>query len=107
MVQAKLVEYGIVHYFNPIKTSANFGWRKPNQRIFLETARVLDLPPAACAYVGDTISRDVAGARRSGYGLAIQIKSFLTAKSDKETDVEPPDAVVHDLMQVVDLVTKS
>ncbi len=42
---------------------------------------------------------------RSSYGLAIQIKSFLTAVSDKETDVEPPDAVVTDLCQVVDLVT--
>jgi putative hydrolase of the HAD superfamily len=66
---------------------------------------VLELPPVACAYVGDTISRDVAGARRSGYGLAIQIKSFLTATSDRPTDVEPPDAVIHNLMQIVDLIT--
>jgi len=107
MVQAKLEEYGIARYFDPILTSSNFGWRKPNERIFLEAARLMGCAPAECAYVGDTISRDVSGARRSGYGLAIQIKSFLTDKADKETDTEPPDAVIHDLMQVVDLVSHS
>ena len=105
MVQVKLEEYGIAHYFDPVVTSSNFGWRKPNERIFLETARLMNLSPAECAYVGDTISRDVSGARRSGYGLAIQIKSFLTDKADKATDIEAPDAVIHDLMQVVGLVT--
>ncbi len=85
-------------------TSSNFGWRKPNERIFLETARLLDVAPAECVYVGDTISRDISGARRAGYGLAIQIESFLTAKADKATDVAQPDAVVRNLMDIVDLV---
>ena len=99
--RSKLAEYGIARYFDPILTSSNFGWRKPNERIFLECARLLGLPPAGCAYVGDTISRDVIGARRAGYGLAIQIKSFLTTKADKETDVEQPDAIIRDLWEVV------
>ncbi len=101
MVQVKLEEYGIAHFFDPILTSSNFGWRKPNARIFLECASRLGLPPAECAYVGDTVSRDVIGARRAGYGLAIQIKSFLTTKADKATDVEPPDAIIRDLWEVV------
>jgi putative hydrolase of the HAD superfamily len=86
-------------------TSSAFGYRKPNPRIFWEATRQMDLPPAACAYVGDTISRDVAGARRAGYGLSIQIKSFLTSRSDRETDVQAPDAVVRTLDEVVDVVT--
>jgi putative hydrolase of the HAD superfamily len=105
MVQVKLEEYGLAHYFDPVITSSNFGWRKPNERIFLETARLMGAPPAGCAYVGDTVSRDVCGARRAGYALAIQIKSFLTDKADKETDIEPPDTVIHDLRQVVSWVT--
>ena len=104
MVQVKLEEYGIARYFDPILTSSNFGWRKPNERIFIECASRLGLPPAECAYVGDTISRDVSGARRAGYGLAIQIKSFLTTKADKETDVEPPDAIIQDLREVLDVI---
>ncbi len=104
LVQRKLAEYGIAHYFDPVVTSSNLGWRKPNARIFKETARLMQLPPAACAYVGDTVSRDVIGARRAGYGLAIQIKSFLTDKADHGTGGALPDAVIHDLMQVVNLV---
>jgi putative hydrolase of the HAD superfamily len=103
-VPHSLAEYELAHYFQVVLMSAASGWRKPNLRIFLEAARQLDLPPAACAYTGDTVSRDVIGARRAGYGLVIQIKSFLTTVSDGEKDVESPDAVVENLMQVVDLI---
>jgi len=106
-VEHSLRTYGIAQYFAPVLTSARFGCRKPNARIFLEAARLMDLPPADCAYVGDTVSRDVIGAQRAGYGLAIQIKSFLTDKADRGRDGATPDAVIENLMQVVDLVGRS
>lgn len=102
-VPHQLTAYGIRDNFQVVLASSVFGWRKPSARIFLEAARQLHVAPAECAYVGDTVSRDVIGARRAGYALAIQIKSFLTARSDRATDVEPPDAVVENLAQVVDL----
>jgi len=105
IVRQNLVAHGVAHYFDPVVTSAGFGWRKPNASIFLEAARLMGLPPAACAYVGDTVSRDVIGARRAGYGLVIQIKSFLTDKADRGTVSVPPDAVIHDLRQIINLVT--
>lgn len=103
-VPHNLAAYGLTHYFAAVVTSVALGWRKPNPRIFLEAARRLAVPPAACAYVGDTVSRDVVGARRAGYGLVIQIKSFLTTLSDGAHDTEPPDAIVQNLMQVVELI---
>jgi len=108
-VPLNLQAYGIAGYFGPVITSSSLGWRKPNPRIFQEAARLMGLPPAACAYVGDTISRDVIGSRRAGYGLAIQIKSFLTGKADEAipTDAVQPDAVIRDLTQVVGLVTRN
>ncbi|MDE3088314.1 MAG: HAD family hydrolase [Chloroflexota bacterium] len=106
-VPLNLKAYGLEHYFDAVVISSGLGWRKPNARIFLEAAHQLGLAPAACAYVGDTVSRDVAGARRAGYGLSIQIKSFLTEKADRGTDTEKPDAVISDLMQVIDVVTKA
>ena len=103
-VPHSLAEYGIAAYFGAVLASSAFGWRKPNPRIFLEGARRLNVSPSECAYVGDTISRDVIGTRRAGFGLAIQIKSFLTKRSDETTHDETPDAIVQDLLQVVDLV---
>jgi putative hydrolase of the HAD superfamily len=105
LVPCKLAEYDIAHYFDPVVTSASLGWRKPNERIFAEAARLLQLPPRACAYVGDTVSRDVIGARRASYGSVLQIKSFLTAKSDWGTGSVPPDAVIQDLRQITELVS--
>ena len=105
MVPCKLVEYGLAGYFDPVLTSSEFGWRKPNASIFEEAARLMQFPPVACAYVGDTISRDVIGARRAGYGLAIQIRSFLTDKSDRGTEGLLPDAVIRDLMEIVEVVS--
>lgn len=105
LVPYNLTEYGIRNFFEVVLTSCEFGWRKPSPRIFLEMTRLLNLVPAECAYVGDTISRDVVGARRAGYALAIQIKSFLTKQADRATDVEPPDAVIESLIQVAELVT--
>ncbi len=106
IVQQNLVRYGVAHYFDPVVTSAGFGQRKPNASIFLEAGRLMGLPPAACAYVGDTVSRDVIGARRAGYGLAIQIKSFLTDKADRGTEGVQPDAIIHDLTEVTSLVAQ-
>ena len=104
LVPTKLADYGIAHYFDPVLTSASLGWRKPNARIFEEATRRMQLPAQACAYVGDTVSRDVIGARRAGYGLVFQIRSFLTGKSDSGTEGVAPDATIQDLSQLLDLV---
>ncbi len=104
-VPFSLQTYGLANCFDVVIMSSIQGYRKPNPQIFIDAVQKLDASPAACAYVGDTISRDVIGARRAGYGLAIQIKSFLTSKADRGTERERPDAVVENLLQVVDLVT--
>jgi putative hydrolase of the HAD superfamily len=103
-VPHKLVEYGIDSYFQVVITSAQFHWRKPNSRIFIEAARSLGVSPIQCAYVGDTISRDIVGARQAGYALAIQIKSSSSRDADGAVETTQPDALVVNLMQVVDLV---
>lgn len=105
LVPQKLASYGIAGFFDPVITSSGFGYRKPHPRIFHEAAARMGLPPAACAYVGDTVSRDVAGARAAGYGLAIQIRSFLTDKSDGDIEEPAPDVVIRDLREIIAVVT--
>lgn len=105
-VPHNLATYGLDRYFDVMVTSAMAGRRKPDPRIFLKAADRLGVPPAACAFVGDTVSRDVVGARRASYGLVIQIKSFLTDRSDRGAYVEAPDAVITDLREVFPLLTR-
>lgn len=105
-VQLNLSAYSIDHFFNPVVTSSAMGIRKPHPGLFHEAAWVMDVLPAACAYVGDTISRDVAGARRARYGLAIQIRSPLTDDADRGDESERPDAVITNLREIIPLVTE-
>ena len=73
-VPANLKAYGIYEYFDPIVLSSEYGRRKPDPAIFHYAARLASVPASKCAYVGDRIARDIDGARRAGFGLAVQIQ---------------------------------
>lgn len=74
LVPANLEQYGIIHYFDPIVLSSGYGRRKPDPAIFHYAARLANIPASRCLYVGDRISRDIVGARKAGYRLAVQIR---------------------------------
>ena len=101
-VPGKLEEYGIKHFFAPIVMSSIYGRRKPDPAIFHHAASLAGVPTGACAHVGDRIVRDIMGARRAGYRLAIQIRHDT---SDGERDDGPsPDAVLDNMMELVDVL---
>jgi putative hydrolase of the HAD superfamily len=77
-----LHQYGIHHHFSSVYLSVTSGFRKPHPEIFLAAARDLGALPDECVYVGDTISRDVRGARLAGYAASVRIESLLSAGSD-------------------------
>lgn len=99
-----LDSYGIRDYFDPIVLSVVYGLRKPHPHIFLHAANLSGVAPESCAYVGDTVSRDVLGARRAGFGLVVQIPSFLSSQVDKGDEGIEPDARINDLRELLDLV---
>ncbi|MCJ7694204.1 MAG: HAD family hydrolase, partial [Anaerolineaceae bacterium] len=66
--------YGIYDYFEHIILSSEYGHRKPDPSIFYYAASLAKLPTGECAYIGDKINRDILGAKRAGYSLAVQIK---------------------------------
>ncbi|MDR0623301.1 MAG: HAD-IA family hydrolase [Treponema sp.] len=81
-VIGSLHQYGIDHYFSSVYISVTSGFRKPHPELFLAAARDLGALPEECVYVGDTISRDVRGARLAGYAATLRIESLLSAGSD-------------------------
>ncbi len=100
-----LHEYGLHQYFSAFCLSSLSGYRKPHAQLFLATAADLGVLPSECVYVGDTISRDVRGARASGYGASVRIQSHLTVASDSpyvKID-EEADYLVKDLLEILDL----
>jgi putative hydrolase of the HAD superfamily len=101
-VPTNLEQYGIHHYFDPIVLSSEYGRRKPDPAIFHQAARLANVPTSQCAYVGDRIARDILGAKRAGFYMAIQI---LHDYDHGERDEGPaPDAIITDLTELVDIL---
>lgn len=75
-----LEAYGIREYFQDVTLSSVTGYRKPHPSIFQIALRQIQSAPENCIYVGDTLSRDVIGAKQQNFGAAVQIRSFLSAQ---------------------------
>jgi putative hydrolase of the HAD superfamily len=100
-----LQQYGIKEFFNPIVLSSVYSRRKPDPAIFHHAARLSNSPTSECIFIGDRISRDIVGAKRAGFKLAIQIShEFDHGESD---DGVSPDAVIHNMTELLDLVRQN
>ncbi len=98
-VPLNLTQYGIKHYFDPIVLSSEYKRRKPDPSIFHYAARLSNSPASECIYIGDRISRDILGARRAGYRLAIQIKhAFNHGEADEGAT---PDLILNDMTELL------
>jgi putative hydrolase of the HAD superfamily len=101
-VPVNLAQYGIREYFDPIVLSGEYGRRKPDPAIFHHAARLANVPTGGCVYVGDRIARDILGARRAGFKLAIQIRHDYKHGED-DTGAEP-DAIIGQMTELLDLL---
>jgi HAD superfamily hydrolase (TIGR01509 family) len=101
-VPTNLKEYGIIDYFHPIVLSSEYGCRKPDPAIFHYAARLANVPTSQCVYVGDRVARDIEGARRAGFGLAIQIRHDFAHGEDDHGAT--PDAVIENLTEVLEIL---
>lgn len=99
LVPASLEKYGIVHYFNPVVLSSEHGRRKPDPAIFHYAARLANVPASSCLYVGDLISRDIVGAHKAGFRLAVQIRHNF--KQGEPDDGAVPDAVIDNMCELL------
>jgi putative hydrolase of the HAD superfamily len=102
LVPENLDRYGIRHYFDPIVLSSEYGRRKPDPAIFHYAARLANVPTSECLYIGDRIARDIVGARRAGFGLAVQIINDFD--HGEEDDGAEPDAVITRMTELLDIL---
>jgi putative hydrolase of the HAD superfamily len=65
-VRGLLERAGLSPFLEIVVDSSEVGFEKPDPRIFQAATARLDLPPSACAYIGDIYEIDVLGARGAG-----------------------------------------
>lgn len=103
-VPENLKQYGILDYFSLIVLSSEYGRRKPDASIFYYAARQANLPTSSCIYVGDKINRDVLGAKRANFRLAIKINhEFDTDLKDEGAE---PDALINNMEELIPLLER-
>jgi putative hydrolase of the HAD superfamily len=62
----ELAVHHLIDYFDFIFSSADFGFRKPHRGVFLGAAGILNLAPNEVWFVGDSLTKDIAGAQAVG-----------------------------------------
>ena len=91
---------GIHDLFSTIMDSARVGWEKPDPRIFGRALEALAVGPAEAVFVGDSLPRDMAGARALGMPHV-----WLVAETgERRAACCPADPVVHSLKGLEELL---
>jgi len=101
-VPINLMEYKLRQYFDPVVLSSEYGRRKPDPAIFHYAARLATVPTSNCVCVGDRIARDILGARKAGFGLAVQIKHHF--QHGEPDEGATPDYVIEQMTELLGIL---
>lgn len=101
-----LDKYRISEYFEYILMSSQCGIRKPDRRIFDLAFQDMGITASECAYIGDTISRDVIGCKNAGVGLMIKIDNPLIRHKDLAFQGIDPDVLIRDLTEIPQIIAE-
>lgn len=82
-----LQTYGVLKFFDATVFSNELRWRKPDQRIFNEAARLLGTELRNIVHVGDDPTTDVAGAKHAG------MHAILLDQDPEDTSKWKPDSL--------------
>lgn len=96
----ELHKVGILHYFDPIILSGDYGYRKPDPRLFQLAIDALGAPAENILYVGNDMHRDIYGARQAG----MQTLMFDSDQGTKEYDDCMPDHRIADYRDLLSLL---
>jgi putative hydrolase of the HAD superfamily len=56
----------VPQWMDEIVISSDYGYQKPDPRLFVTALECLEVSPEEAVFVGDTVSRDICGAREAG-----------------------------------------
>lgn len=94
--EPELRAVGIHGHFSPVIVSGDFGFRKPDPRLFQAALDGLGLRPDEVLFVGDDMYRDVYGAKQMG----IKTIYFASRQGDKAVQGVEPDYIIYQFAEL-------
>jgi putative hydrolase of the HAD superfamily len=87
---------GIDGYFDPIIVSGDFGYRKPDARLFTAALTALKVAPENVLFVGNDMYRDVYAAKQQG----IKTVFFSSNQGSKQAEGVKPDYIIYQFPEI-------
>ncbi|MCD1294113.1 HAD family hydrolase [Methanocella sp. CWC-04] len=91
---------GINRFFDIIIVSAEFGFRKPDIRLFTECLGRLSVKPSESVYIGNDTFRDIKGAKNAGMKTIL----IMTRHGDKDITIDKPDYIIDRIDEIYDVL---
>ncbi len=91
---------GLSDYFDPIIISGDFGYRKPNERLFAAALTAMKMGASEVLFVGNDIYRDVYGAQR----LGVKTVFCKSNQGTQEKEGVKPDYIIYDFPELLNAI---
>ena len=97
---AELNTVGLSGFFDPIIVSGDFGYRKPDPRLFEAALGGMKLEPAEVLFVGNDLYRDIHGPQQ----LGIKTVFFKSSDMQQEREDATPDYIIYNFPELLNAV---
>jgi putative hydrolase of the HAD superfamily len=100
--RAELHKVGLLGYFDPIVISGDYGYRKPDRRLFQLALDGMGVAAGNALYVGNDMYRDIYGARQAGL-TTVMFDSDQGVKVYRDCVADYTITDFHDLLGILGL----
>jgi len=97
---AELYAVGLLDYFNPVIVSGDYGYRKPDARLFQKALDALEVLPEQVLFVGNDMYRDVFGPQQ----LNIKTIFCYSNQGEKYFQEVQPDYIIYQFSELLKAV---
>ena len=98
--RGELHRVGLLGYFDPIVVSGDYGYRKPDRRLFQAALDGMNVAAGKAMYVGNDMHRDIFGAREAGLTTVM----FDSDQGKKAYQDCVPDYTITDLRDLLPIL---
>jgi putative hydrolase of the HAD superfamily len=91
---------GLTAYFDPIIVSGDYGYRKPDVRLFEAALSAMKLKPTEVLFVGNDLYRDVHGPQK----LGIKTVFFKQGEMPQDKERATPDYLIYSFPELLNAV---
>lgn len=92
----ELYAVGLAGFFDLIIVSGDFGYRKPDPRLFVAALTAMDMEPSEVLFVGNDMYRDVYGAQR----VRMKTVFFKSNQGTQEKEGVKPDYIIYNFSEL-------